>query len=354
MKILDLPHRAVDYLCTVNGLCDIYEWKTGKRIPEELIHYSSTGFMLLSQKRANPPKMISLASCDIGRRQYELWKDLMGYNIIADEGKEFKGTLERIRELIDKEIPVIIFGLDMYHLEYQEKFYHKMHIPGHIILMVGYDENYIYIYDNSKEGIHKVSYDDLKLAWEDGYLSISKKNAYFGIQFTNTNYNRKNVLETAFKNNANSYLYSNLSFMGVRGFERFIKEFATWNTVFNKDTLRKIYIHLITYTGSVLPGLPKELDENNPEIDNNPHKASRDRLAKALKENCNELGNENWKVASKLYEESGSIIEKIIQGFVEDVIENSYNNTNKYIELFKNLKCVEEKAQECFLNIGSF
>ncbi|GAA0127498.1 BtrH N-terminal domain-containing protein [Clostridium sp. CTA-19] len=351
MKILRLPHRVVDYLCPVNGLCDIYEWKTGKRIPEELIFYSATGFQLISQKRANPPKMIFLGSCSIGKRQYEFWKEFMGYDIIADEGKTFKKTLEKVKKLIDKEIPVIIFGVDMYYLKYHEKFYHKIHITGHVILMVGYDEDYIYIHDNSKEKIQKVSYDDLKLAWENNFIGISKKNAYFGIDFTNINYNRKSVLEAAFKNNAENYLCSNLGFIGMRGFERFIKEFDTWNTIFDKDKLREIYIHLITYTGSVLPGVPKELNENDPEIDDNSHKACRDKLAKALNENCDKLGNENWKVASKLYEESGCIIEQIVQGFIQDVIENSYNNANKYIKLFKNIKCIEKKAQRCFVNI---
>ncbi|WP_125154777.1 BtrH N-terminal domain-containing protein [Clostridium rectalis] len=349
MKILNLPHRVVDYLCPVNGLCDIYQWKTGKRIPEELIHYSSTGFMLMSEKNMNPPKRIFLSSCGIGKAQYDIWKDLMGYTVIADEGKEFKGTIEKVKELIDKDIPVIIFGLDMYYLEYLEKFYHKIHIPGHVILMVGYDENYIYVYDNSRMGTNKVSYENLKLAWEKGYIGISKKNAYFGINFTNINWDRKNILNTAFENNASGYLNSNVSFMGLGGFEKFIKEFETWNTVFNKETLRKIYIHLITYTGSILPGLPKELDENNGEIGNNPHRASRDRFAKALLENCDELGDENWKVASKLYEKSGIIIEKIIKGLTEDIILNSYNNINKYIKLFTKLKSVEERAQRCFL-----
>ncbi len=44
MKRLELPHRMADYLCPVNGLCDVYEWKTGKRIPEELIFYAKAGF----------------------------------------------------------------------------------------------------------------------------------------------------------------------------------------------------------------------------------------------------------------------------------------------------------------------
>ena len=58
MKRLELPHQTADYLCPVNGLCDVYEWKTGKRIPEELIFYSKAGFQMISQKKAAVPKMI--------------------------------------------------------------------------------------------------------------------------------------------------------------------------------------------------------------------------------------------------------------------------------------------------------
>lgn len=56
MKRLELPHRMADYLCPVNGLCDVYEWKAGSRIPEELIFYAKAGFQMISQKRADVPK----------------------------------------------------------------------------------------------------------------------------------------------------------------------------------------------------------------------------------------------------------------------------------------------------------
>ena len=66
MKILEIPHSTANYLCPANGLCDIYEWKTGMRIPDELIFYSRTGFMLISQKIADPPKMIFPSAMNIG------------------------------------------------------------------------------------------------------------------------------------------------------------------------------------------------------------------------------------------------------------------------------------------------
>ncbi|MEM1486176.1 hypothetical protein V6615_15095 [Oscillospiraceae bacterium PP1C4] len=122
MKLLELPHRVTDYLCPVSGLCDSYEWKTGNRIPEELIFYSQTGFQLISQKRAIPPKMIFLGNTSIGRRQYEFWQDIIGFKMIAGEGKSFKYTITEVKELVDRNIPVILFGLDMFHLSYQAKF----------------------------------------------------------------------------------------------------------------------------------------------------------------------------------------------------------------------------------------
>ncbi len=101
MKRLELPHQLADYLCPVNGLCDVYEWKTGKRIPEELIFYSKAGFQMISQKKAAVPKMIFMGQGSIGKREYEFWKGIVGYEVIADEGKCFRTTWKNVRQLLD-------------------------------------------------------------------------------------------------------------------------------------------------------------------------------------------------------------------------------------------------------------
>lgn len=181
MKRLELPHQLADYLCPVNGLCDVYEWKTGKRIPEELIFYSKAGFQMISQKKATVPKMIFMGQGSIGKREYEFWKGIIGYEVIADEGKCFRTTWKNVRELLNQDIPVILFGLDMFHLPYQSKFYHKLHIPGHVVLMIGYDEANVYVHDNSKTEVQTIPIAELELAWAEDYIGISKKNAYFGI-----------------------------------------------------------------------------------------------------------------------------------------------------------------------------
>lgn len=47
--------------------------------------------------------------------------------------------------------------------------------------MVGYDETQVYVHDNSKIGVQTISVEDLRKAWANDYLGISKKNTYFGI-----------------------------------------------------------------------------------------------------------------------------------------------------------------------------
>jgi hypothetical protein len=348
MKCLELPHRQADYLCPVNGLCDVYEWKTGNRMPEDLLFFSRTGFMLISQKKATPPKMIFLANGSIGSRQYNFWKKLMGYDIIENEGKSFKYTLSNIIELINKNIPVILFGLDMYHLPYHTKFYHTVHIPGHIVLMTGYDDKNVYVHDNSKEDIQTVPFTDLCLAWENSYIGISGKNAYFGINFTNPNYDMRDIMKKGLSINADMFFNPPVGFMGNRGFEKFIKEFPAWHGYFDTSVLCEIYRHFLTFTGSVLPELPESLSENNSGI-KNPHKGARDRISKALKENKDIIGFPAWEEAANAFQKSGQIIEQIVNGFIHAILDNSFSETNDYIHLFLQLQSAEKDAHEKLL-----
>jgi hypothetical protein len=252
IKILELPHRTADYLCPINGLCDIYEWKTQRRIPDELLFYCKLGFQVITNKNSTPPKMIFLDS-GIGKKQYEFWQDIMGYKIHHSEGRAFTSVMPKIKELIDNDIPVILFGLDMYHLPYQEKFYQKIHITGHIVLMVGYDDKKVYVHDNSKPGIQTIPNDDLRLAWVEGYAGFCKRNTYFGIEFSDTILNDKAVIEAGLKGMAKRFLEPPVGFMGTKGLTKIIKELSLWTNMYNSDTLKAIYKHFIIFTGSVLP-----------------------------------------------------------------------------------------------------
>lgn len=326
MKRLELPHRMADYLCPVNGLCDVYEWKTGKRIPEELIFYAKAGFQMISQKRADAPKMIFLGQGSIGKREYEFWKEIIGYEIMFGEGKCFRTTWKEICALLDREIPTILFGLDMFYLPYQQKFYQKQHIPGHVVLMVGYDDENAYIHDNSKEGVQPVPLSNLEQAWAKSYIGICKKNTYFGINMKSPETDISQIIQKGMATNAEMYLHSALSFVGQKGLDKFMKEFPKWKDVFAQEALCKIYLHFIEYTGSVLPELPYEISGSRSGIIN-PHRASRDKLAQALLKYQGSFGVPGWEDAAYCFECSGQIIQTIVGGFIEDVGNMSFGNS---------------------------
>lgn len=343
MKRLELPHRMADYLCPVNGLCDVYEWKTGSRIPEELIFYAKAGFQMISQKRADVPKMVFLGQGSIGKREYEFWKDIIGYDIIFGEGKCFRTTWSELCELLDREIPTILFGLDMFYLPYQQKFYQKQHIPGHVVLMVGYDDENAYIQDNSKEGVQAVPVSNLEQAWAKSYIGISKKNTYFGINMKSSEEDISRTVQKGMAKNAEIYLHSTLSFVGQRGLDKFIEEFPKWKDTFSQEKLHKIYLHFIEYTGSVLPELPYEISGCQSGI-TNPHRASRDKFTQALIKYKDSFGVSGWKDAAYWFETSGEMIQSIVGGFIEDVKNMSFGNSEKYIPFFQELRVYEEHA----------
>ena len=259
MNRLKLPHQTADYLCPVNGLCDIYEWKTGKRIPEELLFFSRPGFQLISQKRATPPKMVFFGQGSIGKDQFTYWRNLIGYNLETGEGKSFKTTMAQVRSLFEQSIPVVLFGLDMYHLPYHTAFYHNQHIPGHVVLMIGLDEKNVYVHDNSKQNVQCIPFDDLQQAWANDYIGISKKNAFFGIDMQHPNRDISAIIQRGLEQNANLYLNSPISLIGRRSLERLIKEIPIWGETFSPEVLEKIWLHIIEFSGSTIPELPKEI-----------------------------------------------------------------------------------------------
>lgn len=343
MKIFEIPHNTADYQCPVNGLCDIYEWKTGVRIPEELVSYVRTGFMLISQKRVNPPKMIFMMSMSIGKRLFEFWSGRMGYRLIASEGKTFKNALSDIKALIDIGIPVILFGLDMFYLAYHDKFYNKIHIPGHVVLMVGYDENAVYVVDNSKIRVQAIPYSDLEMAWKENYFNISKRNAYFGIDFLEVERNTACIMQKAYKDISHDFLNPKVGFYGIKGIDKWIKEFPKWNKQYDSDILKTIYTHHARFSGSVLPELPAGLDKNQSQLIN-PHRGMRDKLASSLTGYRELFGNMSWELASKHLNKSGEIIEKTVNEFASDILRNCYQETDKYMDLLRQLREYEKKA----------
>ena len=61
MKLIKLPHKVCPMTCMVNGLEDLYEAKTGTRLPDQFLLFMSgmAGFAYLKLSKAPVPQPMS-------------------------------------------------------------------------------------------------------------------------------------------------------------------------------------------------------------------------------------------------------------------------------------------------------
>ena len=113
-----MPHKVCDKTCMINGLEDIYEWKTGHRSPDWLFPYLAglAGFVYLKNKRAPVPRMVFFGAAT--KYLYEMLADVVGYRWHMIEDRSFAYAFKQAKAHIDRDQPVVLGGLDMYHLPY--------------------------------------------------------------------------------------------------------------------------------------------------------------------------------------------------------------------------------------------
>ena len=345
---LELPHATAPYRCPVNGLSDVYQWRTGHRIPEYLLMDSRIGCKVISAPGITPSPMVFFSEGGIGRSEYHFWKDYLGYELIEGTDRPFAETLQELHQLINGGIPVVLFDLDMYHLPYHRQFYHQIHIPGHVNLMVGYDHENIYLHDNDRDGIQVIGHADLERAWADGYMGFSKKNTYFGIDMKAPDHDVRGILAAAFHMTAAAFLEPVNEFTGHKGYQRLIRCLDEWSGQTAGEELRAICMHLVTFTASTIPELPQKLQHYHTGVVN-PHRAGRDTFASALKQNWAAYGRENWLTAAGCLERSGVLIERATDLIADAVLTGCYDSLRKCIPLFHTVRDIETEAFGYFL-----
>ena len=102
-------------------------------------------------------------------------------------------------------------------------------------------------------------------------------------------------------------------------------------------------MHLIEFSGSTIPELPKEISGVSSGVVN-PHQGGRDKLAAALHRYKDTFGVPEWEIAANHFLTSGRIIETIVQECVQDVCKQNFSSSEKYISLLKQLQQSESLA----------
>ena len=312
MNVIELPHKVLDYTCPVNGLEDQYEWKTGARLPGYcLMDLASIGFTYIKQKNAPSPRMVFWGS-GMGKPLFNFLADIIGYDLICSEDTSFSTAWKATLGNLNAGFPVMAGILDMYHLHYYSKFYHRFHIPQHYVLLVGYDEqnDAALVQDNGLPGIQTVPLTDLQAAWNVRVPGQGKPNTLFTFKFHHDIADLETIWRKALQKRASLFLSPPVGFMGLSGMRRVQKEISQWRDELSDPDWMESLRSLATFTCSKVPNPPQALLPYPLGYDD-PHQACRDRFAAELADAAETYKMEGWLQAADLFRQSGECIGRL-------------------------------------------
>jgi hypothetical protein len=350
MASIALPHKVLDYTCPINGLEDQYEWKTGTRLPGFfLMDLSNIGFTYIRHKLAPAPRMIGWGN-GVGKAQYDFLADLIGYRWICHEGGGFSTAWQAVLAQVCNGIPVMIGLLDMYHLPYFRKFYHRFHIPQHFVQVIGFDDslNAAIIQDNSMADPQRVPMCDLQAAWNVSMPGQGKPFTYYVFEFGKQLATPQQIAMLGLPKSAAIYLYSTNSRQGSPGMQKASRDVANWKKELTPQQYKASLEFLATFTCSVVPNPPQALlPYPLGYVDS--HQAIRDRFAGELAQLAEQYTQPHWKQAAQGFLASGEKIGQLTDITVQTLLgdEQAFTQAGPLLEEIHHL---EVQAFQCLLD----
>lgn len=326
-RLVNLPHIKHESTCYVNGLYDILTWY-GANYEYFLLPIigGMAGFAYLKFKKAKPPLMVYWGNSP----KYLLQElgEIIGYEQEIVEGKSWKTSFQKIKDTIDKEIPVVAGALDMYYLHYYADLYNKIHVPIHYVLITGYDDETkkFFIHDCSYEQLQEVSYNDLMMSLGTKVPGMSKKNTIRIFKLPEKLPSELEVAEKGLKHKAERMLNPPTSMVGIAAMRRLAKDIKKWD---NKECFN----HMVAYAGTTPPLIPDDLNECN---------GLRFEQSRLLKRLGMKYDRRNWIEAGKLFEKSRELIVELSKNALR-------YDSNKCSELLVRVADLEEAAYKIII-----
>lgn len=245
------------------------------------------------------------------------------------ETSSTKKAWENIKNSIDNNIAVGL-KLDCYHLDY---FTNKIHFAGHYAAMYGYDETYAYLIDTSQQGTNaKTTLKSLELARNEKG-PMSSKNLSYTIQKTGKEYDLKETIVRAIKNNANDYLNPPIGNIGYKGIlktsEEIIKWFKNSKDIENEFSTTAMLMEKAGTGGALFRNLYRNF----------------------LKESYEILENETLQQVYTMFVEIANLWKQVSYLFEETAKTKDILNIKRASETLVDLSHKEKKAMELLLTI---
>ena len=316
-RLINLKHHVDDYECMWNWIENLYIQDTGEKLPPSFFFTLSSfgSFCYMKTLKSDRKRMVALGD---GRtkQMYEFLAPIVGFVYKHYEYKTFEQAIKKAKLEIDAGYPPVLGALDMYYLPYFSKLYHVEHIPFHYVLMVGYDDDAqcIYLLDCGREEVLSLSYEELHRAWDCSYPGLSKPNTVCAVRMNATK-NKYQIAKEALTKKSEIFLNPPVSFIGRKGFQKFINELPKLKAELVKEDYDKILTNMVAFFGTV-PTIPNAL-KGIREPDEVNFDGGFDKMSRVLIDMGREYGNEVWLEAAGCFEAGAEIIFEISNVIVD-------------------------------------
>jgi hypothetical protein len=342
MKLIALPHKVCGLTCMINGLEDLYEQETGVRLPDWLLLHLSgmLGFVYIKNKHAPAQRMV-FWGMQIAKYQYAELADIVGFRwqMTADRG--FPYTLRRVKTSIDGGNPALLGALDMFHLPYYDRFYHKIHVPIHHVLMVGYDDdkNDALVLDCDRPEVQRIPFPDLQAAWDVDAPGLGKKNTFYTFAFNDRIADVERIARAGLAKRAAAMLEAPVSMLGIKGMRKLARELPGWPSELGGKGLNVSLRHLAEFTG--FPPVPPNRLTGYAAPDN--HRGGREVFAGLLRRLAQDYSEPSWAEAAGFFDQSARALEKAT-GTVVDYLLRKSNTLDEAASLIGKIADIEEQG----------
>lgn len=330
------------------GIEDIYQTKTGEEVPDFcFVTLSGTGeFAYLNLPKTDSKYMVSWGDAR-PKKSYEKVNDIIGFTYKHTDGSSFQYMLKQVKQEIDEGYPVVLGPLDMYYLFYYPKMYHRVHVPFHYIMAVGYDDENqsLDILDCGKSEVQTLSYELCEKMLATGAPTMGKKNGICRIRFQKTLPDLRTIAVKGLERKCNRVLHPPVHFMGIEGMRKLASEIDQWKDTLGEENYRKALRSACEFSGTA-PNPPERLF--GAPKDSMPHRGCRDKYSNLLCELDSRYQIPEWKQAAQYFKESGDIIQDITDSMVAYLLRKE-KEPECYRERILRIAELEEKANQTIL-----
>jgi len=216
MKIIEGFKHYPGVHCESTALRDVFAYH-GIELSEPMVFGLGEGLSFIYWKSKQMPFPF------VGGRTRDLTGNLCrNLNIERHDhfSTSFRRSWNEIRNLVDSDLPVFLM-LDMYYLEYFEV---PEHFGGHCAVLVGYDDENVYLADTYFESIQKTSLKSFELARTSKHKPFPPKNHYVTFEFPRCLPDLDHVIVKSIRKTAEEMLNPPIRSLGVKGIKKFSQE----------------------------------------------------------------------------------------------------------------------------------